>query len=376
MLSALSDDLLRVIVRFSEQLSSRVALSKTCTRLSQLVRLEEALFVQVTSAQRECADQVGFDQAQTSPDGRYMLAAIQLDVCAAETQHFPRRLSWAIETLLLTYRKSVSQVAFRRMRLHLRDDLDVVLPALLFHIAGAAASPRVRVECLSDLTLCSCLLPQNLPQMLKHVRHLRMWNCSPTEEVHSSEYSADRFWRSIADQPNLRTLIWTGEAADPIFSLPETILTAPRGPRSLDVLVLSIEQIEWYSHDAETIEIDWCAIGGPSLRELSLLGEPVESSWSQDLGTTVLSALPTWHETLRSFHLEDQELSNLVRCAGGAAPLIEALPPSLEALGTVDCSWLSPTWFFDTLARCDPPRLTQLRSLSICINSPGANSSI
>jgi len=69
-----------------------------------------------------------------------------------------------------------------------------------------------------------------------------------------------------------------------------------------------------------------------------------------------------------------EPLSSLLALHDSAA-LLRALPPGLQSLGAVECSWLDPLAFFRAL--CDegrgPPRWAAgLRDLALFTNSPGA----
>ena len=128
--------------------------------------------------------------------------------------------------------------------------------------------------------------------------------------------------------------------------------------------------------DDETAGARWLSIAGADLEQLALLGH---TALPAPLSASLRAALPRWRHSLRVLHLGADALSSL--CHGvGAVALIAALPPTLETLGTVDCSWLAPTWFFEALAEATPPQqapppLSRLTQLSVFVNSPGAGAS-
>lgn len=363
---------------------------------------------------------------------------IGIDIDARTLHTFPERLAWAVNYALLAFRRSVSTLEISSLRLHQRKDIPAILPGLSFYLVGAAMQLPGVVHTyqhagLRELTLTHCALPSNLALMIPHVHRLRLWDCVVEWSPASSGSSADTVHGhraflagSVLGLAHLRELVWGGETRP---APPELLLEAPRaeaeGRAKLEVLVLSTDKMQGLSSDepdqlygseegeghppwGQQLAAEdacgsgalWRLAGGGELRELVLLqkeGEDLSRSAAASLLFTLGGA---WHRTLRVLHLPADSLCALADASrlpvgGDQHRLFDMLPPGLETLGAVNCSWLSPSWFFTALrgrnaamaagaasrdaGQADGSHshshwaLRRLRTLTVFINSPGAS---
>lgn len=411
----LSDDVLRHVVRLGlVDYLEQHRFARSCRRACEAVRAETTLWVTLSSGTWD-NQLVGFP-APPGVVGKRFSAQLHIDVREEFLPQFPPRLRHGLELLLLANRRSASSVGLSSLRLIDRQDLGTILPGLAFHLAmaptlGGLLTNRVRTEAITSVTLVQCVLPCNLGLLLKRVKRLRLWECL----LESSDPGAEAaLVASLATLP-LEDLVWAGgrHAAPPLGLLE----TAREGASALRRLAVGISHMEL---EELTIgvggaglgtppEASWTAIAGTDLETLALLGhDPLPTAFAQSL----LAALPLWRHSLRSLHCGADALISL--CQYGGECFVQRLAPNLEHLGTIDCSWLSPLWFFDAVdlveqseqsaERCsgEPSRalgdtpldapsaaadtlagppvaaarpLGQLRSLSLFINSPGATAS-
>ena len=365
MLDTLSDDLLRRVLLHQPRppCVTRIALLRVSRRIAAIVRAETTLWVDL-SCSAWPTSLPGIGRIASAHDMLVVPIAIGVDADTLPTFSFMLRA--AIEIVRLAYRCSAAQVGVKSLRLERHSDrLDRILPPLCCHIAAH------RGPC-HEVTLTQCSLPPSLGRMLAHVRSLRLCNCPMGESFPECKGLAE----SLAVVP-LHTLVWVSERQHVPLELLET-----RRAHPLEHLVLSLDRMALETLDGvnEGGSLDWVGATGTRLQTLALL---TSAPLPTPAAAALLSALPTW-TALVTLHLGAEALSSLAhQCTAGergAATLFEALPPTLEALGVIDCSWLAPTWFFDALAMArprthgGPPPLSHLRRLYLFINSPGAMS--
>ena len=365
MLDTLSDDLLhRVLLHPRPPCATRIALLRVSRRIAAIVRADTTLWVELScSAWPTRLPGIG----RIASDNGMLIVPIAIGVDADTLPSFSFALRAAIEIVRLAYRCSAAQVGVKSLRLQRHSDrLDRILPPLCCHIAAH------RGPC-HEVTLTQCSLPPSLGRLLAHVRALRVWDCPIMGE---SFPECKGLAESLAVVP-LHTLVWVSERQHVPLELLETRRVHP-----LEHLVLSIDHMALETLDGvnEGGSLDWVGATGTRLQTLALL---TSAPLPMPAAAALLSALPTW-TSLVTLHLGAEALCSLAhQCTAGergAATLFEALPPTLEALGVIDCSWLAPTWFFDALAMArprthgGPPPLSHLRRLSLFINSPGTMS--
>lgn len=430
-LDGLSDDILRSVIGHLPSYNHRQMLARTAQRFATVVRAQETMYIEMTSGTWVlhgvgCEEPCIVNGKPTSP------ISIDVDACTLHT--FSERLRWALNMVLLAFRKSMSALEISSLRLHQRKDIPAILPGLSFFLVGAAMQvPGVvhsnRHAGLRELTMTYCVLPSNLALMIPHVQRLRLWDCvvewSPAASGSSAEtvHGQRAFLAaSVLGLAALRELVWGGETRP---APPELLLESPRtevdGRARLEVLVLSTDKMQGLSsdepgqpygseegeghppwgrqlaaEDAGGCGALWRLAGGGELRELVLLqkeGEDLSPSAAASLLFTLRGA---WHRTLRVLHLPADSLCALADASrlplgGGQHRLFDMLPPGLETLGAVSCSWLSPSWFFNALAEHNAAAsagavsrvagqadgshraLRRLQTLTVFINSPGAS---
>lgn len=301
-------------------------------------------------------------------------ARVSIGVDVETLPRFASMLRDALEIVQLAHRRSARRVGVDSLRLHRVVDLPSVLPPLSFQIAAASSGVGVTVRCerLCEVTLCQCLLPPKLGCLLAHVQSLRLWDCPLSGGRHYGDEGAVLV-QTLATVP-LSTLVWTSERQP----IPIELLETPRD-RPLHHLVLSASQFEGDASSELSEGVGWSLVAGDELRTLALL---TPSPLSLPLARSLALALPCWC-ALHTLRMGPDALSSLCHAhpaaadGAGAIAILRALPPTLSRLGVVDCSWLSPTWFFDALAiaradACAHGVLPSLSELHIFVNSPGA----
>ena len=389
LLLELSDDLLRLVVRRIGSYEHRHSLARTCRRCGETVRAECTLWVELVSSLWSGQD-VGMS-APSVVDGALSMP-LQIDVTVDTLHNFPGRIRWALDLQLLAHRRSASTVGVRSLSLLDRDDLLKVLPGLSFHLAGLAfqLGDRVNPETLSSLTLVHCELPANMGLLLSHVRRLRIWECVVQGVKGRSSQSEAEYEQMLARSLSMLQLddfVWIGGRHRPP---PLALLETARAPHAhaLRRLVLAVDHMALDELSDESDGADassapnnggglrWTAVAGSNLEQLVLASR---DTMPAVFGSSLLSALPTWSHSLRVLHMGADALSSLCCREGGAAAFLDCLPPTLEVLGTIDCSWLGPTWFFEAMssanATAPSPKLSRLTQLTVFVNSPGATAS-
>lgn len=350
LLHALSDDLLRhVLLRVRPcSYKARYAIMLSCRRLSAVMRLDEVLNITI-SCSTWATNGVGFEPVVIDADRSDALVA-QVSIDAADEQfiarHFDSKLAWAIEMCLLAHRRTAASCCVDSLSLIRRHDLQRVLAPLMRHLAGAsslAPAGRVAAPGLTELTLSQCMLPTQLARLLPStLRRMRLWDCP-----WGSNSTAEKgLVASLSSLPNLQSLVWASQ--DARHYLPLELLEAPDGggrwPALCDLALHAdrFDDLGSLGHSA------WDAFAARPMTSLVLLGE---LSLPASVGSSLLRALSAqWHHSLRVLHLAPELLSSLCSAtSAGSLALIEALPPSLEKFGGIDCSWLAPGWFFEAL---------------------------
>ena len=413
-------------------------MARTARRYLAAIRLEETLHLEISCASW-ALERVGFEQLRGC-DGK-LVAAVSIDVDERTLPNYAARVRWALNTLMLTYRRSISIIAIKELKLHQRQDVTAILPAISFQLplAASVVGPAVRSEALCELTLCQCSLPPSLGLMVTMLRRLRLWDC-----VMPAQHDATcALVASLASLPRLEDFAWAGER----HGAPTLLLEAcPAGrARSLSSLVLSCATLEWDSLDGGDGDGGgddgggggddggggggndgggggrggsgsvWRRLCGEGLKELILLDHSDNILPAPASDALLATLASVWRHTLRVLSLGHETLSSLLghqqqlgssQHQGWATNAMAALPATLESLGTVDCSWLHPVWFFEGIrgarsllpaassstapssgggaaaaaaAATLPPHstaamrvLSRLSELTIFINSPGA----
>ena len=413
LLTELGDDVLRRVLHPRLTLSTRSVLSRVCRRLRDLVRAETTLLVELTCTPWITTLPSGIGRA--GPRDDELVAPVSVGIDLTTVPSCAPVLADALELVLSAHRRTASAVSVRYLRLHRHRELRRLLPALSFQVAAAASVPPHRnivAERLREITLMHCSLPIHLGRLLTHVHSLRIWDCAI--ESNSEEAWAELVG-SLAAMP-LETLVWAGERQPIPAQLLET-----RRETSLSRLVLAMDCIELDSLVGVEAggSLDWWGMCGECVTTLGVLSE---SELLPSVATCLVLALPRWSHLVH-LHISTDALTSLANCRsilplaappdqpsplvgsepgfplhdppppiaalntapgpaswgdatllGDAAPpahdgsgaiaLIESLPPTLESLGSIDCSWLAPTWFFDAL---DQARARYYQRHSACL---------
>ena len=221
-------------------------MARTARRYSVAIQLEETLHLEISCASW-ALERVGFEPLRAC-DGK-LVAAVAIDVDERTLPNYAARVRWALNTLLLTYRRSISSIAIKELRLHQRQDVAAILPAISFQLplAASVVGPAVRSEALCELTLSQCSLPPSLGLMLQTLRRLRLWDCV----MEGPAGSTTALVASLASLPRLEELAWAGERHGAPTVLLEGCASGSGRTLSLKSLVLSCANLDWHSLDRE-----------------------------------------------------------------------------------------------------------------------------
>lgn len=371
-LLSLSDDLLRCVLRHLS-LGDRLDCAQTCRRCARMARSVTVLLASlIVGAFPNELNGVGLGR----PDRQRGIADMRID--AKNPNSIPGSMNlaqavwpWAqalrngLDMLHRAFRMSAAQVGVHSLRLQRHKALEPLLRGLLVlieHTLGPERPPHVCSTELVEVTLCQCRVPANLGTLLSRVASLRLYSCvvDPGEGAALADNLAEA---------GHETFCWVGERAG---SVPVELLLAPRErpPKKLALSLGETMQLAALSEGAwPELSSVWQTLCGTGLEQLVLVGT-LEDHPSQDdeLIKGLADQLPLW-SSLTTLFLDSTLFTMLASSPGSGDPahpidqpigssnswqfeverFLRALPPGLESLGTVDCLWSSPTWFFDAL---------------------------
>ena len=375
-LLSLSDDLLHaVLVAGALDLRARFALARVCRRFESLLRAGETLHIDVESnAYPSFMASLGEVRADETADAR--AATLELGLSRSTIDRTSGRLRHAIEVFLLAHRRSVSRVSLRSWSF-IRHAADVcaLLPPLGFYaeLVARASCGRVLSPCaLTDLSLRQCTLSPGLAKCVPSAVRLRFWECPLADGADTAEIVVSE----LAGLAHLRSLVWMGES----HAAPLELLAASRRPRGLRRVAISCGLVnpgEWDPLAEAQWAEGWAELGGTAGPEELIIGKEHEEELltSTESSVALARALTDGSWTrLSVLQIPENMLSTIVQSFLGGLPaaLFSSLP-ALRSLGSIDCSWTSPTWFFEPLAEAPPPpdsSMHRIRTLAIWLNSP------